>query len=234
MTYAEAMGRYGSDKPDLRFAIELTDLHRLLRRAPGSGSSRTPTSAPSSWPAARARPGASSTPGRSGPSSAAPAGWPTCWSARTARWTSAVRWSRTCPRPSGPGSPRPSAPARATASSSPRARRTTPARCSAPPASRSPDARRAARRVGVVVRLDRRRADVRAVADTDDVAVGHGRGPRVHHAFTSPNAELDRPVRGRPGERARLRLRHRLQRQRDRRRVDPYPPRATCRSGSSR
>ena len=46
----------------------------------------------------------------------------------------------------------------------------------------------------------------------------------VHHPFTSPNARVDRPVRGRPGARAGLRLRHRLQRQRDRRRVDPYPP----------
>ena len=66
-----------------------------------------------------------------------------------------------------------------------------------------------------------------------DVAVGCGRldggAPRVHLAArTSTTFDTD------PGQRAGLGLRHRLQRQRDRRRVDPYPPRATSRSGSSR
>ena len=43
-----------------------------------------------------------------------------------------------------------------------------------------------------------------------DVALGHSAWTAVHHAFTSPK----------PG----LRLRHRVQRQRDRRRLDPHPP----------
>ena len=56
-----------------------------------------------------------------------------------------------------------------------------------------------------------------------DVAVGSGQWTAVHHAFTSPQ-DVDDVRRG-PWERSRVGLRHRLQRQRDRRRVDPYPPR---------
>ena len=37
MTYREAMDRFGSDKPDLRFGIELTELTDVLRRHPVPG-----------------------------------------------------------------------------------------------------------------------------------------------------------------------------------------------------
>ena len=92
-------------------------------------------------------------------------------------------------------------------------------------------AHRRAGRVGVVVRLGRRRADVRGrrrhrrrrrrARPVDRAA------PRVHLA----QRRLDRQVRRGPRQRARLRVRHRLQRQRDRRRVDPYPPRRRPEAG---
>ena len=60
--------------------------------------------------------------------------------------------------------------------------------------------------------------------EDDDVAVGGGAWTAVHHAFTSPDARVDRHVRAGPGRGPGLRVRHRLQRQRDRRRLHPYPP----------
>ena len=57
-----------------------------------------------------------------------------------------------------------------------------------------------------------------------DVAVGSGAWTAVHHAFTSPQAGVGGHLRHRSRQRAGQRLRHRLQRQRDRRRLDPHPP----------
>ena len=62
-----------------------------------------------------------------------------------------------------------------------------------------------------------------------DVAVGGGAWTAVHHAFTSPQ-DLETLRQG-PRRGAGLGLRHRLQRQRDRRRLDPYPPRGHPEAG---
>ena len=85
---------------------------------------------------------------------------------------------------------------------------------------------RADRRVGVVVPVGRRRAAVRAGrrGASGDVAVGAARGPRCTTRSRRPSRSGSDTFDSRPGRGAGLRLRHRLQRQRDRRRVDPYPP----------
>ena len=43
MTWAEALDRYGTDKPDLRFGMELVDLSRRVRGDRGARPSRSPT-----------------------------------------------------------------------------------------------------------------------------------------------------------------------------------------------
>ena len=141
----------------------------------------------------------SSTRGRSGPSSAAPRASRTSLVGEDGELGGPVAKNLSDAERAGPGGARRRA-ARATA-------------CSSRPASAN-DARallgaarleigrraRPDRRVGLVVRLGRRRAAVRAGArEDDDVAVGAGAWTAVHHAFTSPNAGVDRPFEQDPG-----------------------------------
>ena len=43
MSYDEAMARFGSDRPDTRFGLEISDLGDLLADARSSRSSRAPS-----------------------------------------------------------------------------------------------------------------------------------------------------------------------------------------------
>ena len=225
MTYAEAMERYGTDKPDLRFGLELIDLTALLRRHAVPGVPGRLRRCGGDARRGRASRGGRSTPGRSSPSSAGTAGWPTSLVGEDGELGGPVAKNLSEAERDGPGrggrrrarglrvlrrGPRPQAQALLGA-----------ARLEI------------GRRGGLIDEsawsflLGGRRAAVRAgrrAVAAGDVAVGVGRldrgAPRLHLAQAGVAGHL----RHRPGLGAGLRLRHRLQRQRDRRRLDPYPP----------
>ena len=102
LTYDEMMERFGSDKPDLRYGMELADLGPRSSRGPGSTRSRRCSSGGGAIKGARgARRGdalraRSSTSSSRTPRAAAPPGSCGWWSRRTA--ASARRSRSTCPR----------------------------------------------------------------------------------------------------------------------------------------
>jgi aspartyl-tRNA synthetase len=216
MTYADAMRRYGSDKPDLRLDLELVDSTDYFKDTPFRVFQ-----AP--YVGAVVMPGGASQPRKQLDA------WQDWARQRGAKGLAYVligaeqRVLLGQPRPLGRSRGR-----EAWRRGLLRCRlgqgRAVPARGGAAGDRPSP---RPDRRVAVVLRLGRRRAAVR----TDERGHclrrrrgGHrrldGRASRLHLA----QAGVDGHVRHRPGFGPGLRLRHRLQRQRDRRRLDPYPP----------
>ena len=223
MTYAEAMARYGSDKPDLRFGLELTDLTELLRRHPVPG---LPGPVRRRGRHARRR-------GADPPRARRLAGLGQV--ARRPRAGLRAR-SATDGELGGPVAKNLSDAERAGLAAAVGAQPGDA--CSSRPgtAHASQELLGAARleigrRCGLI---DESPWSFLWVVDAPMFEQTDGGGwTAVHHPFTSPQAGVGRHLRHRPGRRAGLRLRHRVQRQRDRRRLDPYPPRRRCSSGCS-
>ena len=193
MTYAESMRRYGSDKPDLRFGLELVDATEFFNETPFRVFQAPHV-------------GAVVMPGGAAQSRKQLDGWQDWAKQRGARGLAYVLVGEDGElggtdreEPLGRGADRPGRACRRGAGRrgvlrcGHAGRGAVAARCRAagdrPPV--GPD-----RRVRLGVPVGRRRADVRAEAAaraSGDVAVGGGAWTAVHHPFTSPKPEwLDR------------------------------------------
>src|SRR5579875_68182 len=198
MTYAEAMSRFGSDKPDLRFGCELRDLTAYF-----AGTAFRVFQAP--------HVGAVVMPGGAAQSRRELDGWQEWARSRGAKGLAYVLVR-------ADGAVADAGPVARHLSDAERAGRAGGHRASAARGRPAGDRRavRADRPCGMGVHVGSRCADVR----------GGRRGrldrgpPSVHRAA----AGVGRQVRLRPGRGAGRRLRHRLQRDRDRRGVHPDPP----------
>ena len=136
MTYAEAMRRFGTDKPDLRFGLEITECTEFFADTPFRVFQ-----AP--YVGAVVMPGGASQPRRQldalagvGQAARRARAWRTCSSARTASWAGPVAKNLSDAERDGLAAHVGAKPG--DASSSPRVRRRRSGRCSARRASRSP------------------------------------------------------------------------------------------------
>ncbi len=219
ITFAESMARYGNDKPDLRFGLELVELTEFFVDTPFRVFQ-----AP--YVGAVVQPGGGSTPRRGFDA------WQEWAKQRGAKGLAYVTVGEDgklggpvaknlSERAGGPGRAVGAGPGTPSSSRPARRARPRPARCCSP---RDRPTGRPHRRERLEVRLGRRRPAVQAHGRGRRRRGGRrrldGRAPRVHVS----DARVDRHVRAGPGRGAGVRVRHRLQRQRDRRRVHPYPP----------
>ena len=218
MTYADAMARFGSDKPDLRFGLELTDLTGYFAQTAVPGLPGPVRRGGGDARRRRRRPAGSWTAGRMGQAAGA-RGLAYVLIDASGRSPTPAPWPSTCRR---------------------RARRAAGRGRRGPGdgvffAAGPPQQTRSllgAARLEIGHRLGLIDPSAWAFTWVVDAPMfeedGRGRldrgAPPVHRAAAGVGGQ----VRRRAGRCAGRRLRPGLQRQRDRRRLDPYPPAAPC------
>ena len=222
MTYADAMARFGSDKPDLRFGLELTDLTSYF-----AGTEFRVFQAPYV--------GAVVMPGGAAQTRRELDAWQDWAKSRGARGLAyaLIAQDGTISGPVGKNiseSERAGLPAAVDASAG-------DAVFFAAGAARPSQELLGAARLEIGNRcglIDTSAWSFLWVVDAPMFEETDAGGwTAVHHPFTSPLPGMVRQVRRRAGRRPGRRLRHGLQRLRDRRRLDPHPHAAPCSSRSS-